>query len=336
MKTITYLAFVLFSNICFSQKKEMMEAILKKQPEKAIEIGQNFLQTDPNSFETNFLFSKAYNEKNDFKNALIFIEKSKNLAQEDWQNSWILVESIQTYYGLGKIMEAKLAYQKAKQTKGTKNSESELKYWGIILGFDDIYKDWKIVESQNLIFHFQNSISDKKIKLIVKTRQEAFDNINSFFSSTLPKKIDFFVWDLETNFNPYLKKNLGFTKPEFCLSHNRLNQSAGHEITHSISHWRNPNNIKTRFINEGIGVYFDQNKTDKLKLAQKTNAMNPMTIKKMWENGNEVDESLLYTISGAFVEFLVTYNKVLFFKLSENQTYENAKIIYDGKIRSTY
>ena len=332
MKKIIYLTLILISNFCFSQKKEMMEAIMKKQPDKAIEIGQKLLQTDPNSFETNFLFSKAYNEKYDFKNALTFIEKSQNLTKEDWQKSWILVESIQTYYGLGKITEAKSIYEKAKQIKGTKNSETELKYWGILLGFDDLYKDWKTVESQNLIFHFQSSISDEKIKFIVKSRQDAFENINSVFNSKLPKKIDFFVWDLESNFNSYLNKNLGFTKPEFCISHNRINQSAGHEIAHNISHWTNSQNTKTRFINEGIGVFFDQNNINKLKLAQEANINNPITIKKMWENGNEVDESLLYPISGAFIEFLFKYNKEKFLKLAENQTYESAKKIYDGKI----
>ena len=57
-----------------------------------------------------------------------------------------------------------------------------------------------------------------------------------------------------------------------------MNQSAGHEIAHNISYWRNANNQKTRFINEGIGVYFDQNKNDKLKLAKEAYLLSPISV----------------------------------------------------------
>ena len=78
MKKIIFFGFLILSTFCFSQKKEMMEAIKNRQPDKALEIGNKLLETDPNSFETNFLFAKAYNEKNDFNNALIFIDKANN------------------------------------------------------------------------------------------------------------------------------------------------------------------------------------------------------------------------------------------------------------------
>ena len=159
MKKTIFLSFLILSTFCFSQKKEMMEAIKNRQPEKALEIGKKLLETDPNSFETNFLFAKAYNEKSDFKNALTFIDKASKLSKENWQKSWILVEGIQTFFALGKIDEAKQNYQNAKNIEGTKNSQNELKYWGILLGFDEIYNDWKVVKTKNLTFHFQNGIS---------------------------------------------------------------------------------------------------------------------------------------------------------------------------------
>lgn len=312
----------------------MMEALKLNQPDKAIEIGQKLKQITPDSFETNFLFAQAYNQKKDFENAELSIEKAKSLSKENWQKSWALTESIQTYYGLGRTAKAKAAYDKAIEIPGTKNSENELKYWGILFGFDELYKDWQIVETKNLIFHFQNSISEENIKLIASSRQEAFDEINSYFKSDLPQKIDFFVWDLPTNFNPHLNKNLGFTNPEFCISHNRTNQSEGHEIAHNISHWRNPNNSKVRFINEGIAVYFDQNRNNKMNTAKEVNISNPVSIKKMWQDGKDVDENLLYPIAGAFVEFLIKNDKGKFLELSDNQTYESAKKIYGNKLEN--
>lgn len=331
MKKYLTLVLLSISTLCFSQIKQMMEALKLNQPDKAIKIGQDS-NNDSNSFEMHFLFAKAYNQKKDYKNAELFIEKAKVLSNENWQKAWISVESIQTYYGLGKISEAKNVYEKAKEIPGTKNSDNELKYWGILFGFDELYKDWKTVESKNLIFHFQNTISEENIKSIVSSRQDAFDKINSFFKSELPKKIDFFIWDLPGNYNPHLNKNLGFTNPEFCISHNRTNQSAGHEIAHNILHWRNPNSLKLRFINEGIAVYFDQNKNDKMTSAKEINLSNPVSIQKMWQDGKEIDESLLYPISGAFVGFLIKYDKDKFLQLSENQTYENAKIIYGDQL----
>ena len=89
MKKIIFFGFLNLSTFCFSQKKEMMEAIKNRQPEKALEIGKKLLETDPNSFETNLLFAKANNEKGDFKNALNFIDKAGELTKENWQKSWI-------------------------------------------------------------------------------------------------------------------------------------------------------------------------------------------------------------------------------------------------------
>ena len=59
MKKTLFLGFLILSTFCLSQKKEMMEAIKNRQPEKALEIGKKLLETDPNSFETNFLFAKG-------------------------------------------------------------------------------------------------------------------------------------------------------------------------------------------------------------------------------------------------------------------------------------
>ncbi len=332
MTQIFTFLFVLISAVFFSQHREMAEALRKKQVNKALEIGQKLLQNDKDSFETNFLFAKAFNDQADFKNAAFYGEKAQSFAKEDWQKSWIFVEAMQISFGLGNVAEAKAHYDKARQVPGTKNSENELKSWGILFGFDDLYDDWKIVETENVIFHFPPALPEEKIKSLVASRQEAFEKINAFFNVTLPKKIDFFVWNLESDLNPYLNKKLGFTNPAFCISHNEINQSPGHEIAHSISHWRNIKAAKTRFINEGIGVYFDQNKNDKLKRAQEVSISTSVSIKNIWTTENDVPESLLYPVAGAFVEYLIQYDKEKFLQLSENQTYENAKKIYGGQI----
>ena len=332
MKKIILFVIIFICSLLFSQKKEMIEALKNNEVEKAIEIGNRLLQEEPDSFETNFLFAKAYNAKFDFKNANYYITKADSLSIEDWQKSWVFVEAIQTYYGLGEIKKAQSLYHEAKKSKGTKNSEKSLNQWGLLFGFDNLYNDWKIIETENIIFHFQNTISEKEMKFIANSRQHAFDRINSFFNSKLSKKLDFFVWDLDENFNKFLNRKLGFTRPEFCVSHNRLKQSPGHEIAHNISFWNNRKNIRTNFINEGIGVYFDQNNNDKLKIAKKLYSSNSFSIRDIWKNDININDELLYSVSGAFVEYLIKYDKDKFLLLAGNQTYENAQKVYDGKI----
>lgn len=322
----------LFSFFAFSQRKEMAENFWKGNFDKTIEIGKKILESEPNDFETILFIVKAENEQGNFNNAIPYLENAKNLMKEDWQKSWTLLESAKNNFGSGKIEEAKKNYNEAIRINGTKNSTKELKKFGMLTGLDEFYKTWKIKETKNLIFHFENSISEQEIERIVETRQKAFDEINIFFNSNLPKKIDFFVWNITENPNPILNANLGFSVPQICISHNRINQTQGHEIAHNISFWKNNNNIRTKFINEGIGVYFDQQKNNKLKIAQEVYKKNPIGIKEIWKNEIKLSDDILYPISGAFVDFLINTDREKFSKIVVNQTYENATKIYGLKI----
>lgn len=329
----TILFFLLFYSIlAFSQKKEMAENFLKGNFDKTIEIGKKILETEPNDFETILFMAKAENEKGNFKNAIPYLESAKKLMKEDWQKSWTLLEAAKNSFGGGNIEDAKKMYNEALKINGTKNSVNELKKFGMVTGLDEFYNNWKIRESRNIIFHFENKISEQEMERIVKTRQNAFEAINSFFNSNLPKKIDFFVWDSKESSNPVLNMNLGFSNPVFCISHNRLSQTPGHEIAHNISFWKNNNNLRVRFINEGIGVCFDQQKNDKLQLAQEVYKKNLIDIKEIWKNKTKLSEDILYPIAGAFVDLLVKYDKEKLLQLNENQTYENALKIYGVKI----
>ena len=73
-------------------------------------------------------------------------------------------------------------------------------------------------------------------------------------------------------------------------------------------------------------------KNEKLKIAQKTYKTNQIDIKEIWRNQTKLNDDILYPISGAFVNFLIEYDKEKFLKLTENQTYENAIKIYGENI----
>ena len=316
----------------FAQKKEMSEYFKNGNLDKAIELGKLVLENEPNDFETILLMARAENEKGEFQKATPYLKMANELMNENWQKSWTLIEMSKNYFGLGKTKEASIYFKKASRIEGTKSSMKELKKFGMVSGLDEYYNNWIVIETENLIFHFEEKIDKNEVERISKTRQKAYEEIIPFFDSKLPKKIDFFVWNLTESFNPVLNSNLGFTKPIFCVSHNRLNQSPGHEITHNISFWKNIKNIRTKFINEGIGVCFDLQKNDKITIAKELYASNPVEIRKMWEDDVQVSEDYLYAIGGAFVEYLINFDKNKFLLLVDNQTYENADKIYNGEL----
>ncbi|HAV01831.1 MAG TPA: hypothetical protein DCW95_01300 [Chryseobacterium sp.] len=332
MKRYIIIFFLLIAVASSGQEKEMMEAIKSKQLDIAAELGKSLLLKNPNSFETNFLLARLCNEQMNFNQALSYIKSAEQLAKADWQKSWAFVESIPALCGLRRFADAKNAYDSARSLKGTTNSANEVKYWGILLGFDEMYKSWQIREEKDIIFYFQEGISQEEIEGIIISRQHAFKAINTFFRSELPHKIQFFVWNQLDSYNQHLNKTLGFTKPEFLISHNKLNQSPGHEIAHNISYWKSNKGRRTRFINEGIAVYFDQTPHNKLQAARNAYKINPVTIEKLWTNGEGVDASILYPIAGAFVEHLINKDKNKFLLLVQDQTFDNAKKLYGTEI----
>lgn len=323
----------------YSQKSEMSNAFKNKEFEKVIELGNKVLESEPNDFDGLLGVGKAYNILNEFNNAIPYLEKALNCSEKDWQYAWVNIELIESYYAIGNIKKAQEFYENSLKYKGTKNSTNKLRGLALLFGFDKEYEDWEIKETENIIFHFQNGTSISNKEQYITERQKAFSNINTFFQSDLPKKIDFFVWKSNDEAIKVLNKSLGFSKPKYCISHNRNNQTKGHEIAHNISFWLEKGNKRNRLINEGIGVYFDQTNTNRLEKAKNTIPNQKIDIKELWINGNKLSEQILYPIAGAFVEYLISLDKEKFIELCKNQSYENAELIYGtelGKIISEF
>lgn len=326
MKKINIILFLAYFTLGLSQEANLKDLYSKKEYDNAIKLAQKILISSPEDFDTQLMLLKIYNSKCDYPIA------STLLAKMSSSDERFLIESLKTNYGLGNTKEAKRIYDQLIEDSKNEVLKKELLKFGLVTGLDPIYDDWKIKETQNIVFHFQKSIPAEKMQNIVASRQKAFEKINNFFNSLLPKKIDFFVWDTEESYNSYLKTNLGFTFAQFCISHNRTNQSPGHEIAHNISFWKTLEQKKVIFINEGIGVYFDQQGNSRLETAKEAYRKDPINIKEIWQNNRRAEESTMYPIAGAFIEYLIQYDKGKFLKLTEDQTYENAVKVYDKKI----
>lgn len=200
----------------------------------------------------------------------------------------------------------------------------------LLFGYNAFYDNWKIVESDHFRFYFQD-MTDADIEKYVQLREQAYNRINDFFNSSLPKKIDFFVWNSRDDAKNLLKTDLGFAKPVVCIVHSYYQQTIGHEMTHVISDYTSKILNKTRFINEGTAVCFDQSGHNKMLLVQewikKNNKL--IVIKDLWANLENYPDELVYPVSGLFVKVLIdNFGRDKFLDFFKSQTYENAKLVF--------
>lgn len=206
------------------------------------------------------------------------------------------------------------------------------------------YDGWVVECTQHIRFHFHPSFTAKQRESFEKTREEAFVSVNSFFNSSLPNLIDFYVWDSNESGQKILGHTLGFSIPESEVIHSTYHQFRGHELTHVISYWYYPSGQKTAFLNEGTAVYFNlsgdvENEREKqLQNDIRYGGKDKFNLPDIWNYGT-TDTKLLkmnqdaYTIGGAFVRYLIENGgKEDFLKLMGNQTYTGAREIYGDKL----
>lgn len=308
-------------------------AFKNKEFEKVIELGKQLIKSKPNDFDGLFGVGKAYNILNEFKNAIPYLEKAKDCSIKNRQFAWSNIELMESYFAIGNKEKANEYYQKSLEYNGTKTSTKKLKRLALLFGFDKVYENWQTLETDNITFHFQNGKLLTDIETYITEREKAFKNINTFFSSELPKKIDFFVWNSNDEAIKVLDKSLGFTNPKYCISHNRNNQTKGHEIAHNISFWLDKTNNRNRLINEGIGVYFDQTESNRSEIVKRAIKNDEIDIKELWIHGESSSEEVLYPIAGAFVEELILFDKKKFLELCKNQSYKDAELIYGTELK---
>lgn len=311
----------------------MSNAFKNKEFEKVIELGKQLIESEPNDFDGLLGIGKAYNILNEFNSAIQYLEKARDCSKKDWQIAWSNIELMESNFAIGNIRRANEYYKESLKYNGTKNSSKKLKGLALLFGFDKVYDNWEKLETENIIFHFQKGTSVVDKENYINEREKSFLNINTFFSSDLPKKINFFVWKSNQEAIKVLNKSLGFTIPKYCVSHNRDNQTKGHEIAHNISFWLDKTNNRNRLINEGIGVYFDQTDTNRLEKAKIAIQNQKIDIKELWINGNKSSEQTLYPVAGVLVEYLISLDKEKFLELCRNQSYENAELIYGTELK---
>ncbi|TKG94006.1 tetratricopeptide repeat protein [Puteibacter caeruleilacunae] len=330
---------ILLLVVCFvvkgqnAQVSQLNKTYMSGKYDQAITLAEEMLKNDPDNIDAKLTLGRALADKGRYKEAIpnlkFAVERDKS-----WRKAWALGYLGNSYFMLGDYEKSEFALKSCIELNATRNATNFAYRGQLLFGYDTFFKGWKIKETAHIRFHFQN-MSDTDIDRYMQLREDAYAEVNKFFNSSLPKKIDFFVWSSREDAKRVLRANLGFADPKCCIVHSHFQQTRGHELTHVISNYSSPVTQKTGLINEGTAVCFDLSNNDRPQMVadwMKTNSQK-VDIKDIWTNWRKYPAAFSYPLAGLFIEKLINkFGKEKFLLFFTNQTYEHAKSVYGDQL----
>ena len=201
-------------------------------------------------------------------------------------------------------------------------------------GKDEFYKNWITVKSSHFIFHFPpNSLVIHK-QHFADNHELAYSKLNSFFNTSISKKIDYFVWNYSQEAEKFGIGVLSFALPDLYIIHVHAMESIGHEMTHLITHYLpGSSGIKTKFINEGIATYFDLNNRAIYGGPGFKKPTEKISLKEAWLNDYKYSDYVYYFLGAEVLKLLnQRFGKTKLLQLIKNQSYLNAKKLYGNEL----
>lgn len=338
MRRFFTLIFTLTSLISFGQNStidDLWKLYNSRDFKSVLDKSKMILVNDPDNIDLNLMTGRSYTDLGDYKNALPYLDLAvEKDTTKSWQKAWAYSYLGTCYFMLQDYNKSESSLNECIKLNTTQNATNNSYGQTLLFGFNEFYKTWKTVETNNFRFHFQN-MNATEIEKYASEREVAYKNINAFFKSTLPKKIDFYVWESREDAMRILKANLGFAKPDYCIVHTHYQQTIGHEMTHVISNFSTKFLGKTGLINEGTAVYFDQTNQNKEQIVKDWLKANDkkISIGEIWTSWKNYPEVLTYPLSGLFVKELIdNFGQEKFIEFFGNQTYKNAKIVFGDRL----
>lgn len=201
-------------------------------------------------------------------------------------------------------------------------------------GKDKFFNDWIMVDSKHFIFHFPSNSIVKNKDQFINNHEQAYAKLNSFLETSLPQKINYFVWNYSYEAEKFGIGVLSFALPELCLVHVHAAESIGHEMTHLLTYYLpGSTGIKTKFINEGIATYFDLNNRSVYGGPGFKKPNEKISLIKAWENDYTYSDYVYYFLGAEVIKLLnQKFGKDKLIRLIENQSYKNALNIYGKEL----
>lgn len=312
--------------------------------DEAKEMASELIHFDSMTTEANLLLGRIYVDLGRSDSAIPYLQLAIKLDKDSsYISGWAYGYLGYAHFNAGDKEKATSELQKAISLHKTTNSVRYAQHKLDLITpplpheqrnqqapyYVSLEPNWVKIEGNYITYYFQDTAGISVINYI-KQHERAYVKINETFQAALPKKLVFYVWNDRELAKKILQRELGFTNPEACVVNAAVYQSVGHEMTHALSHWawgyRTKN--KTRLINEGVAVAFDQSNYDKnIEAKNSVAGKNIHSILDIWENEN-ADESVVYPVGGAFLSYL--YNKCnqeQFRGIIKDQRIENAKTV---------
>lgn len=310
--------------------KEVWDLYGKQDLEQVIAVGEAALKTNPEDVQLNLAVGRALADRKQFGEAIPFLEKAIRVNSSELASvkAWGLGYLGLCYYTTDQYDKAKESLRACVTLNATKNATQYAGKRIEAFQLSSFYDPWEVMETTHFRFHFQNKSKIDAEDFIVQ-REKAYEKINQFFGGKPYKKIDFYVWDDQEQGKQVLGKDVGFASPDVCIINSLANQTPGHEITHVLLVYGLAPKQRTRLINEGTAVFFDQTNRDRLMVAKKVYQKTPVRILDLWNSPDKYPDELFYSVGGAFIEFLDKNGSANQLKqLLKNQTVEEARAVY--------
>lgn len=202
------------------------------------------------------------------------------------------------------------------------------------LGFDKLYDNFIMKETEHFVFHIHPSRYEKQENINSKTErcELGYELVGKgFFGIILERKIHYFLWDNEDMKNYFCNSQ---TCSCYGVIHEGEYNRDWHESTHVYNYLYGMERPKT-FILEGIAVYNDGRKgAARLKYAQAAYqklGISP-NIREWWRDAEvfrRTNSWITYTTAGYFIlKLRKKYGKEKLLQLSKYQTFDDACRIY--------
>lgn len=330
MKHIWLICLLFLSFALKAQHKDLSKLYLKGKYEKVLEKGLSKLNQSPDDAVLNMIIGRSYVAINKYQTSILYLEKA---AKADNQHvsitAWSLAELGKAYYHTGQADKAMEFLRKAIDIKATRNCSRFARNCMMRFQMNKYFQKWSFRETEHLRFHFQDESVIEDIEQYITKHEETYQTINRFFKAELNKKIDLFVWKNREEAYDLLGRPIGFANSERKIINTWYKQTKGYEICHILCDIAIQPKKKTKLINEGICVYFDQISRNKMDEARKMLPKDKFHLFELWESPTQYERDLSYPIGGAFIDFLINKEgKVKMMMFLKDQTIENAEKVY--------
>jgi len=123
------------------------------------------------------------------------------------------------------------------------NLKKKVQHARILTGLDGSYSRWKTVETDNIVFHFQDKKSIDNVDGLMAKYEQEYTNASKMLHMPLPRKISVFVWESEEVVRKAMQydNEVNYYNSDFCILHTSQDKNRSSELLRIIGFWQKIN-----------------------------------------------------------------------------------------------